>query len=148
MAKRSLFQPVDGHLISSPGLMEAPVLDLMCSHFVLTLAARQGAAFNVRRDFSGLRRYARDGLHDCRVISLDWGPWGGGGMVSAELEREYARRGIGLVDPADGVMALLHEVAAGSGPSQLVVMRGAPEAFAPPVDHTPASDDLVAGPRA
>ncbi len=90
----------------------------------------------------------RDGLHDCRVISLDWGPWGGGGMVSVELEREYARRGIGLVDPADGVMALLHEVAAGSGPSQLVVMRGAPEAFAPPVDHTPASDDLVAGPRA
>ena len=69
-------------------------------------------------------------------------------MVSVELEREYARRGIGLVDPADGVMALLHEVAAGSGPSQLVVMRGAPEAFAPPVDHTPASDDLVAGPRA
>ena len=54
MAKRSLFQPVDGHLISSPGLMEAPVLDLMCSHFVLTLAARQGAAFNVRRDFSGV----------------------------------------------------------------------------------------------
>jgi acyl transferase domain-containing protein/NAD(P)H-dependent flavin oxidoreductase YrpB (nitropropane dioxygenase family)/NADP-dependent 3-hydroxy acid dehydrogenase YdfG len=90
----------------------------------------------------------RDGRHDCRVISLDWGPWGGGGMVSAELEREYARRGIGLVDPADGVMALLHEVAAGSGPSQLVVMRGTPEAFAPPIDHTPASDDLVGGPRA
>lgn len=89
----------------------------------------------------------RDGLHDCRVISLDWGPWGGGGMVSAELEREYARRGIGLVDPADGVMALLHEVAAGSGPSQLVVMRGTPEAFAPPIDHTPASDDLVGGTR-
>lgn len=87
----------------------------------------------------------RDGLHGCRVVSIDWGPWGGGGMVSAELEREYARRGIGLVDPADGVMALLHEVAAGSGPSQIVVMRGAPEAFAPPIDHTPASDDLVGG---
>ena len=87
----------------------------------------------------------RDGLHDCRVISIDWGPWGGGGMVSAELEREYARRGIGLVDPADGVMALLHEVADPTGPSQLVVMRGTPEAFGPPVDHTSASDDLVGG---
>ena len=54
MAKRSLFQPPDGHLISSPGLLEAPVLDLMCSHFVLTLAARQGASFNVRRDFTGV----------------------------------------------------------------------------------------------
>ncbi|MBK5206727.1 MAG: AAA family ATPase [Polaromonas sp.] len=38
----------------SPGLKEAPVLDLMCSHFVLTLAARQGAKFNVRRDLMSL----------------------------------------------------------------------------------------------
>jgi hypothetical protein len=43
MAKRLLTQPLGGHLIASPGLKEAPVLDLMCSHFVLTLAARQGA---------------------------------------------------------------------------------------------------------
>ena len=38
----------------SPGLKEAPVLDLMCSHFVLILAARQGAKFNVRRDLNSL----------------------------------------------------------------------------------------------
>jgi SpoVK/Ycf46/Vps4 family AAA+-type ATPase len=43
-----------GHLIPSPGLLEAPVLDLMCSHFVLTLAARQGGSLNVRRDFNGI----------------------------------------------------------------------------------------------
>jgi len=54
MAKRLLSQPLGGHLIPSPGLLEAPVLDLMCSHFVLTLATRQGAGLNVRRDFSGL----------------------------------------------------------------------------------------------
>ena len=30
------------------------MLDLMCSHFVLTLAAKQGAKFNVRRDLNGL----------------------------------------------------------------------------------------------
>jgi len=54
MAKRSLFLPQGGHLIPSPGLERAPVLDLMCSHFVLTLAARQGASFNVRRDFNGV----------------------------------------------------------------------------------------------
>ena len=41
-------------LLLSPGLKEAPVLDLMCSHFVLTLAARQGAKFNVRRDLNSL----------------------------------------------------------------------------------------------
>jgi hypothetical protein len=37
-----------------PGLRQAPVLDLMCSHFVLTLAARQGQRFNVRRDLNTL----------------------------------------------------------------------------------------------
>ncbi len=54
MAKRSLVLPQGGHLLPSPGLERAPVLDLMCSHFVLTLAARQGASFNVRRDFNGV----------------------------------------------------------------------------------------------
>jgi len=40
--------------LPSPGLREAPVLELMCSHFVLTLAAKQGPRFNVRRDMNGL----------------------------------------------------------------------------------------------
>ena len=43
-----------GDLLLSPGLKDAPVLELMCSHFVLTLAARQGGKFNVRRDLNGL----------------------------------------------------------------------------------------------
>ncbi|HEY0234052.1 MAG TPA: hypothetical protein VGC86_03205, partial [Afipia sp.] len=43
-----------GHSLPSPGLKEAPVLELMCSHFVLTLAAKQGPRFNVRRDLNGL----------------------------------------------------------------------------------------------
>jgi len=54
MAKRLLPQPLGGHLFPSPGLLEAPVLDLMCSHFVLTLAARQGAGLSMRRDFNGI----------------------------------------------------------------------------------------------
>ena len=46
---------IDQHqCLLSPGLKHAPVLDLMCSHFVLTLAARQGAKFNVRRDLNSL----------------------------------------------------------------------------------------------
>ena len=40
--------------LPSPGLGDAPVLDLMCSHLVLTLAAAQGGRFNVRRDLNGL----------------------------------------------------------------------------------------------
>ncbi|MDH4451499.1 MAG: ATP-binding protein [Rhodoferax sp.] len=54
MTKRVHYFPQDGHLVPSPGLERAPILDLMCSHFVLTLAARQGARFNVKRDFSGV----------------------------------------------------------------------------------------------
>ena len=50
MAKRS----PDLQVLPSPGLKDAPVLDLMCSHFVLSLAAKQGAKFNVRRDLNGL----------------------------------------------------------------------------------------------
>ncbi|HXE22883.1 MAG TPA: ATP-binding protein [Rhodoferax sp.] len=53
MTKRSV-DLKDSMLIPSPGLKDAPVLDLMCSHFVLTLAARQGPKFNVRRDLNGL----------------------------------------------------------------------------------------------
>ncbi|MBG6071517.1 MULTISPECIES: ATP-binding protein [unclassified Polaromonas] len=53
MNKRSLVEHPQQWLLS-PGLKDAPVLDLMCSHFVLTLAARQGAKFNVRRDLTSL----------------------------------------------------------------------------------------------
>jgi SpoVK/Ycf46/Vps4 family AAA+-type ATPase len=47
--------------IASPGLAEAPVLDRLCSHFVLTLAMRQGAQFNMRRDWGSL--FALVGRH-------------------------------------------------------------------------------------
>jgi NAD(P)-dependent dehydrogenase (short-subunit alcohol dehydrogenase family) len=50
-----------------------------------------------------------------RVLSVDWGPWTpeAGGMVSEELAREYARRGVGLIDAAGAVAALLAELAWG-----------------------------------
>ncbi|MDB5743011.1 MAG: ATPase, central domain protein [Polaromonas sp.] len=56
MNKRSLAEhsELSQQWLLSPGLKDAPVLDLMCSHFVLTLAARQGAKFNVRRDLNSL----------------------------------------------------------------------------------------------
>ena len=44
----------EGRMFVPHGLRQAPVLDLMCSHFVLTLAARQGPRFNVRRDLNTL----------------------------------------------------------------------------------------------
>ncbi|MGH3781360.1 MAG: SDR family oxidoreductase [Pseudonocardiaceae bacterium] len=68
-----------------------------------------------------------------RVVAVDWGPWAtpddGGGMVSAEVQREYARRGIGLIETGDGVACLLAELAGGTDP-QVMYMCGDPVAFA------------------
>jgi acyl transferase domain-containing protein/NAD(P)H-dependent flavin oxidoreductase YrpB (nitropropane dioxygenase family)/NAD(P)-dependent dehydrogenase (short-subunit alcohol dehydrogenase family) len=65
-----------------------------------------------------------------RALSIAWGPWAGGGMVSAALEREYDRKGIGLIDPTDGVQALLDELDAGTG-AHAILMRAHPEQLHP-----------------
>ncbi len=58
MAKRTITVREQAGMLATPGLATAPVLDLMCSHFVLTLAAQQGSKFNVRRDINGLMALA------------------------------------------------------------------------------------------
>ncbi|MEO8808576.1 MAG: ATPase, partial [Burkholderiaceae bacterium] len=44
----------DGRVLLSPGLKDAPVLDRMCSQFVLTLTTRNAGRFNLRRDWNSL----------------------------------------------------------------------------------------------
>ncbi len=44
----------DARMLLSPGLKDAPVLDRMCSQFVLTLTMKNAARFNLRRDWNGL----------------------------------------------------------------------------------------------
>ncbi|MGW2327584.1 SDR family NAD(P)-dependent oxidoreductase [Streptomyces sp. NPDC001700] len=60
-----------------------------------------------------------------RALTVHWGPWAPsgahGGMVTPELGREYARRGISLIDPEEGALALLRELAWGEEPDQAVV---------------------------
>ncbi|MEO6083992.1 MAG: SDR family NAD(P)-dependent oxidoreductase, partial [Umezawaea sp.] len=60
---------------------------------------------------------------EARVVSVDWGPWAGAGMVSPELAQEYARRGVPLIDPGQGVAALLRELALGRKDDVQVVYR-------------------------
>lgn len=122
-------------------------------------SAANDAQDELARRFDGT---APDGAAPRRVLSIDWGPWGGTGMVSPELEREYARRGIGLVDPDEGVRILLEEMPIAQGgspqprPSQLVVMRARPEVLGegerevrpapftgPPSTPEPAAGDLT-----
>ena len=46
--------PLAAVMLLSPGLKESPVLDRMCSQFVLSLTVRQTGRFNVRRDWNSL----------------------------------------------------------------------------------------------
>ncbi|MFD3924836.1 SDR family oxidoreductase [Streptomyces sp. NPDC058614] len=62
-------------------------------------------------------RWARAGA-DRRGLTVHWGPWAptgedNHGMVSPELMRHYAGRGIQLIDPDEGTMSLLRELAWG-----------------------------------
>ncbi len=54
MVKSQSLVSGEGKLLLSPGLKEAPVLDRMCSQFVLTLTMRNVARFNPRRDWNSL----------------------------------------------------------------------------------------------
>ncbi|MEO7328209.1 MAG: SDR family NAD(P)-dependent oxidoreductase, partial [Minicystis sp.] len=74
-----------------------------------------------------------------RVVSIDWGPWAGAGMVSPELSREYDRRGIGLIDPQEGLDAFLDELLHGSRAAQVILMNAAPKVliWQPVVEPSP-----------
>ncbi|GHG32886.1 MULTISPECIES: type I polyketide synthase [Amycolatopsis] len=53
-----------------------------------------------------------------RAVTVHWGPWAPdgdhAGMVSPELAREYERRDVALLDPAEATAALLRELAYGT----------------------------------
>ncbi|MEU1511396.1 SDR family oxidoreductase [Streptomyces sp. NPDC005811] len=83
------------------------------------------AAANDALETLGAAFAARTGR---RAVTVHWGPWapapGHGGMVGADLAREYARRGIRLIDPEEGTAALLRELAWGD-PSVTAVVHTA-----------------------
>ncbi|MFE8948315.1 SDR family oxidoreductase [Streptomyces sp. NPDC007856] len=80
------------------------------------------AAANDALEALGADWAARTGA---RALTVHWGPWAPtathGGMVGAELGREYARRGIELIDPDEGTAALLRELAWGEPSARAVV---------------------------
>ncbi|WP_059011107.1 type I polyketide synthase [Streptomyces specialis] len=64
-----------------------------------------------------------------RALTVHWGPWAPSsahpGMVSPELGRDYARRGVGLIAPDAGARALLRELAWGDPATPAVVYTSA-----------------------
>ncbi|MEW1795808.1 SDR family NAD(P)-dependent oxidoreductase [Streptomyces niveus] len=61
------------------------------------------------------RRWSTD---ERRGLTVHWGPWAAaetnGGMVTPALMRSYAARGIKLIDPDEGPLSLLRELAWGA----------------------------------
>ncbi|MFO1372800.1 MAG: SDR family NAD(P)-dependent oxidoreductase [Candidatus Competibacteraceae bacterium] len=79
-----------------------------------------------------------------KIAAINWGPWAatvqGTGMVTPEIERQFAARGVSLVAPAAGRQWFLHELLygpladveliAGDGLDEATAVGGAQEAAA------------------
>ncbi len=72
---------------------------------------------------SVLDEYARELKQKLKgkVISINWGPWKGAGMVSPTLEREYKKRGIALIPLEEGMETFINEIKYGKD-SQVLIM--------------------------
>ncbi|SMN11299.1 omega-3 polyunsaturated fatty acid synthase subunit, PfaA [uncultured Candidatus Thioglobus sp.] len=57
---------------------------------------------------------------DCRVVSINWGPWDGG-MVTPTLKKLFQSEGIGLIPLAEGANYLMQEIAY-QGPVEIVAL--------------------------
>ena len=71
-----------------------------------------------------LNKMAQDAarrLADCKVVSINWGPWDGG-MVDAGLRDVFQREGVPLIPLAQGAEFLLTELAAPEKHVELVVL--------------------------
>jgi NAD(P)-dependent dehydrogenase (short-subunit alcohol dehydrogenase family) len=63
-----------------------------------------------------------------RILSINWGPWAGVGMVSPELEREYVRRGVQLIAPERGAARFVEELCRGED-AQVLLMAPTTESL-------------------
>jgi NAD(P)-dependent dehydrogenase (short-subunit alcohol dehydrogenase family) len=57
-----------------------------------------------------------------RVVSVSWGPWEGVGMVTSELARDLARRGMTLLAPGAGLGAFDQEITRGAKGDAAVIL--------------------------
>ncbi|MGH2767789.1 MAG: SDR family NAD(P)-dependent oxidoreductase, partial [Actinomycetota bacterium] len=76
-----------------------------------------------------------------RVVSINWGPWEMG-MVSPELRRRFADRGVPAIAPEAGRLAFWQELARGTKGDAVVILGGGPWVHAAGEDRR----DEVGGP--
>lgn len=56
-----------------------------------------------------------------RVVTFNWGPWKGAGMVSSSLEGEFKKRGVSLISLKEGGSCFVDELKYGKEPAVLVM---------------------------
>lgn len=73
----------------------------------------------------------------CRVVSINWGPWDGG-MVTPELKKAFADRGVEVIPIPVGTKMLVDELTAPDQATQIVVGKGlvSPETSFEPTLHS------------
>jgi NAD(P)-dependent dehydrogenase (short-subunit alcohol dehydrogenase family) len=59
-----------------------------------------------------------------KTTAIGWGPWSGGGMVTPEVAREFARRGIPLVPQAEGRIAAWRELSSPEREARVLIGCG------------------------
>ena len=79
-----------------------------------------------------------------RVVAIDWGPWRSAGMVSPELERQFASRGVALIGLDQGCALLEEELLRGSKGAAEVLLGAAGGLRAAP-RPSPAAAERPAG---
>ena len=60
---------------------------------------------------------------NARVLTINWGPWIGAGMVSSALENEFNKRGVALIPLKQGAREFVNELKYGND-NQVLIMGG------------------------
>ena len=101
----------------TPPLQCAPRFVVLFGSIAATFGSRGQADYAAANDAMEVLGAAWASRTGRRCLTVHWGPWapvgGHPGMVSPELGREYVRRGIAMIDPAQGALSLLRELAWG-----------------------------------
>jgi acyl transferase domain-containing protein/NAD(P)H-dependent flavin oxidoreductase YrpB (nitropropane dioxygenase family)/NADP-dependent 3-hydroxy acid dehydrogenase YdfG len=101
---------------------------LRCAAFFSSIAGRFGnpgqADYAAANDALNKLALWLDQRWPGRVVSVNWGPWAGVGMVS-DLEAHLRRRGLGMIDPDAGAEALVDELRLGrKGEVEVILAAG------------------------
>jgi NAD(P)-dependent dehydrogenase (short-subunit alcohol dehydrogenase family) len=140
-------------LLGAVGPGEPRLLVLFSSSTARFGRAGQVAYAAANEALNKLARLEAERRPDCRVVSVNWGPWDGG-MVTPTLRPLFASEGIGLIPLQDGARFLVDEIRSASAdrPVEVVVLgagsvnpaaAAAPAPAPPPVNATTRASGLT-----